>query len=134
MEIALRISDRIAILLVILITELKLSVDSLEEERDFYFGKLRDIEILCQNPKIEDSPIVTAIQRILYATDHDASVAEALSPIGEISEEKGSFETHKRKNILNIDVDAAGITTSSQRQRLSDASDVHCSLSPLISY
>ncbi|KAE8686030.1 Microtubule-associated protein RP/EB family member 1C [Hibiscus syriacus] len=115
------------------ITELKLSVDSLEKERDFYFGKLRDIEILCQNPKIEHSPIVAAIQRILYAIDDDddASVAE---PIGEISEEKGSFESHKRKNSLNIDVDAAGIGTSSQRQRLSDASDVHCSTSPLISY
>ncbi|OMO56584.1 hypothetical protein CCACVL1_26434 [Corchorus capsularis] len=123
------------------ITELKLSVDSLEKERDFYFAKLRDIEILCQTPEIEDSPIVAAIKRILYATDGDASVvseaqamvslpskeAEALSPIAEqLSEEKSNSETQKRKNILNIDVDAAGITTLSPRQRLSDASDVHC--------
>ncbi|OMP01926.1 hypothetical protein COLO4_11480 [Corchorus olitorius] len=131
------------------ITELKLSVDSLEKERDFYFAKLRDIEILCQTPEIEDSPIVKAIQRILYATDGDASVvseaqamvslptkeAEALSPIAEqLSEEKSNSETQKRKNILNIDVDAAGITTLSPRQRLSDASDVHCSGSPLMTY
>ncbi|KAE8671620.1 Microtubule-associated protein RP/EB family member 1C [Hibiscus syriacus] len=98
------------------ITELKLSVDSLEKERDFYFGKLRDIEILSQNPKIEHSPVFWK--------------REKTWPIGEISEEKGSFETHKRKNSLNIDVDAAGIGTSSQRQR---PSDVHCSASPLIS-
>lgn len=39
------------------ITELKLFVDSLEKERDFYFGKLRDIEIFCQNPDIEHSPV-----------------------------------------------------------------------------
>ncbi|XVF17618.1 hypothetical protein REPUB_Repub10bG0138800 [Reevesia pubescens] len=130
------------------ITELKLSVDSLEKERDFYFAKLRDIEVLCQTPEIENSPIVAAIKRILYATDGDASVvteaqamvslqpkeAEALSPIAEISEEKTSFETQKRKNILNIDVDAAGITILSPRQRLSDASDVHCSGSPLMTY
>ncbi|KAK6237696.1 hypothetical protein QUC31_003165 [Theobroma cacao] len=130
------------------ITELKLSVDSLEKERDFYFAKLRDIEILCQTPEIEDSPIVAAIKRILYATDGDASVvteaqamvslqpkeAEALSPIAEVSEEKSISETQKRKNILNIDVDAAGITTLSPRQRLSDASDVHCSGSPLMTY
>ncbi|XWS33561.1 hypothetical protein CRYUN_Cryun22dG0093800 [Craigia yunnanensis] len=130
------------------ITELKLSVDSLENERDFYFAKLRDIEILCQTPEIEDSPIVAAIKRILYATDGDASLvteaqamvslhpkeAEALSPIAELSEEKASSETQKRKNILNIDVDAAGITILCPRQRLSDASDVHCSGSHLMTY
>ncbi|KAK7367576.1 hypothetical protein VNO80_09591 [Phaseolus coccineus] len=128
------------------ITELKLSIDSLEKERDFYFAKLRDIEILCQTPEIEQSPIVRAIQKILYATDDDGTaVAEAqallsvghkeiegLSPIAEVSEEKSSSETNKRKNISNIDFDAAGIATLSPRQRLSDVSDVHCSGSPLM--
>lgn len=39
------------------ITELKLSIDHLEKERDFYFAKLRDIEILCQIPEIEHQPV-----------------------------------------------------------------------------
>ncbi|KAK1588777.1 hypothetical protein Q3G72_026928 [Acer saccharum] len=131
------------------ITELKLSVDSLEKERDFYFAKLRDVEILCQSPGIEHLPIVGAIQRILYATDDNASVvaeaqammvsaqqkgAESLSPIAELSEERTTSETQKRKNILNLDVDATGIANLSPRQRLSDVSDVHCSGSPLMTY
>ena len=39
------------------ITELKLSIDHLEKERDFYFAKLRDIEILCQISEIEHQPV-----------------------------------------------------------------------------
>jgi hypothetical protein len=38
------------------ITELKRLVDSLEE-RDFYFSKLRDIEILCPSPEVEHVPV-----------------------------------------------------------------------------
>ncbi|PON67202.1 Microtubule-associated protein RP/EB [Trema orientale] len=130
------------------ITELKLSVDSLEKERDFYFAKLRDIEILCQSPEIENLAVVGAIKKILYATDDDASVvAEAqamvsqntkeidlLSPIPEVSEERTSLENPKRKSIVNIDFDAAGISTLSPRQRISDAADVHGSGSPLMTY
>ncbi|KAF7809864.1 microtubule-associated protein RP/EB family member 1C [Senna tora] len=128
------------------ITELKLSIDSLEKERDFYFAKLRDIEMLCQTPGIEHLAVVAAMQKILYATDDDATVvaeaqamisvpqneAERLSPIAEVLEERNSSETQKRKNIVNLDFDSAGITTLSPRQRLSDASDVHCSGSPLM--
>nr|GME01711.1 microtubule-associated protein RP/EB family member 1B [Ipomoea batatas] len=40
------------------VTELKLSIDLLEKERDFYFAKLRDIEILCQGPEIENVPVI----------------------------------------------------------------------------
>lgn len=44
-------------LVCIQVTNLKLSVDHLEKERDFYFAKLRDIEILCQIPEMEDLPV-----------------------------------------------------------------------------
>ena len=50
------------------VAELKLSIDGLEKERDFYFGKLRDIEVLCQEEG-ENAPIVSKIIDILYATE-----------------------------------------------------------------
>ncbi|CAG8845749.1 11610_t:CDS:2, partial [Racocetra persica] len=51
--------------------ELKQTIDGLEKERDFYFGKLRDIEILVQQ-RIDsepDNPLLKDIQSILYSTE-----------------------------------------------------------------
>ncbi|KAL3845973.1 hypothetical protein ACJIZ3_003376 [Penstemon smallii] len=60
------------------ITDLKVSVDILEKERDFYFAKLRDIEILCQAPQLENVPMAMGVKKILYAADEKESVlAEA---------------------------------------------------------
>jgi len=53
------------------LTSLKLTVAELEKERDFYFGKLRDIEITCQtlpDEKTEVNQVVEEIQKILYST------------------------------------------------------------------
>jgi RP/EB family microtubule-associated protein len=58
-------------------TELRQEVSNLERERDFYFQKLRDIEVLCQNFESNPNPLTTSsvivdhIKRILYATDED---------------------------------------------------------------
>lgn len=51
--------------------ELKLTSDTLEKERDFYFGKLRDIEILLQNFQDQDIPQVDMVMKILYATEDE---------------------------------------------------------------
>lgn len=47
--------------------DLKVTVDGLEKERDFYFGKLRDIELICQEN--ENNPVLSKIMDILYATE-----------------------------------------------------------------
>lgn len=60
------------------ITELKLSVDLLEKERDFYFAKLRDVEILCQTPELENLTLAVGIKKILYCADErESALAEA---------------------------------------------------------
>ncbi|KAF3845166.1 hypothetical protein F7725_008329 [Dissostichus mawsoni] len=49
--------------------ELKLTVDGLEKERDFYFSKLRDIELICQEHESENNTVLSSIINILYATE-----------------------------------------------------------------
>ncbi|KAL8211053.1 hypothetical protein R6Q57_005490 [Mikania cordata] len=126
------------------ITELKLTMDSLEKERDFYFAKLRDIEILCQSPNISNLPAIEAITRILYAAEEDASIVEEAQAMilnqggvflsDNVEEHKTKSDSQKRKSIINLDVDVAASTTLSSRQRVSFDSDVHCSESPLMTY
>uniref|UniRef100_A0A8C7CWK6 Microtubule-associated protein RP/EB family member 1 n=1 Tax=Oncorhynchus kisutch TaxID=8019 RepID=A0A8C7CWK6_ONCKI len=52
-----------------LMLDLKLTVDGLEKERDFYFSKLRDIELICQENETNASPTLSKIMDILYATE-----------------------------------------------------------------
>lgn len=47
--------------------ELKVANEGLEKEKDFYYGKLRDIEVICQ--ETDDNPIIQKILDILYATE-----------------------------------------------------------------
>lgn len=94
--------------------------------------------------------VVEAIKKILYAGADDEYVVEEaqamisssnhqqIEPLGaatlEETDEKLKSDSQKRKNIINVDLDAAANSTSSPRQRLSDASDIHCSGSPLVTY
>lgn len=49
--------------------EAAVQLDNAERERDFYFDKLRDIEILCQLPELAHVEVLRSIEKILYATD-----------------------------------------------------------------
>lgn len=121
------------------ITELKMNVDNLEREIDFYFAKLRDIEMLCQSPEIENHPVVEAVNRLLYASDDDASAVadhhqqhKRLSSIPEGEEDGSNSDSHKRRRITNTDFDNAATDSPPARYNTSDSADVHCSGSPLI--
>ncbi|XWS60571.1 hypothetical protein CRYUN_Cryun07bG0047200 [Craigia yunnanensis] len=78
------------------ITDLKLSVNLLEKERDFYIAKLRDIEILCQTPEVENLPMAVAIKKILYAVDAKESALEEAQEY--ISQSADSGETEEGKD------------------------------------
>ncbi|CAG8480317.1 7936_t:CDS:2 [Scutellospora calospora] len=64
------------------VEDLKITVDGLEKERDFYFGKLRDIEILVQQ-RIDSEPdnqLLKDIQAILYSTEDGFEVPPEGAP------------------------------------------------------
>ncbi|CAB3381418.1 Hypothetical predicted protein [Cloeon dipterum] len=63
------------------LAEMKLTTEALEKERDFYFGKLRDIEVLCQEAQPGDDSLVDKITQILYATE------DGFAPPEEVEEE-----------------------------------------------
>ena len=74
------------------------TVNGLEKERDLYFGKLRDVEILLQNltendaeePTKEVKSLSETILKIFYATEEDFTN-------GEGEEENGDFENAGEK-------------------------------------
>uniref|UniRef100_A0A336M2A8 CSON010756 protein n=1 Tax=Culicoides sonorensis TaxID=179676 RepID=A0A336M2A8_CULSO len=60
--------------------DMRLSLEGLEKERDFYFSKLRDIEILCQEGEEANTELVQKILDILYATEDGFAPPDEVAP------------------------------------------------------
>jgi len=58
------------------VLEMKLTVEGLEKERDFYFGKLRDVEVMCQENEGIGGDVIRKVLDILYQTEDGFAVPE----------------------------------------------------------
>lgn len=52
---------------------LKSALEGVEKERDYYFSKLREVELLCQEQGEENAPFVDRLMEVLYASDEQVS-------------------------------------------------------------
>ena len=46
--------------------DMKLTIEGLEKERDFYFGKLRDVEVLCQENETVEGIESEMIKKVTF--------------------------------------------------------------------
>jgi RP/EB family microtubule-associated protein len=90
------------------ISELKLTSDTLEKERDFYFGKLRDIEILLQayqdqenpNPEDKTAALANLVLKILYATEDEKVEVDENGNVNIVS---SGAEVQEEANDMKVD-------------------------------
>merc|ERR1719445_1459012 len=73
------------------INELSMTVEAVEKERNFYFGKLREIEILCQEVETNEDintedQLKKAVLEIMYKTDEDGEMVapDEMGPDGDL--------------------------------------------------
>lgn len=49
-------------------SNLKSALEGVEKERDYYFGKLREVEVLCQEHAGENATFAEQLLEVLYAS------------------------------------------------------------------
>ncbi|XP_059201422.1 microtubule-associated protein RP/EB family member 2 isoform X2 [Centropristis striata] len=70
---------------------LKSALEGVEKERDYYFSKLREVELLCQEQGEENAPFVDRLMEVLYASDEQEG-AELAEGDGEEVDQQGHEE------------------------------------------
>ncbi|XP_063075774.1 microtubule-associated protein RP/EB family member 2 isoform X2 [Engraulis encrasicolus] len=72
---------------------MKSALEGVEKERDFYFGKLREVELLCQEQgqeNEENTPFLDRLMEVLYSADDQEAGGEL--GLGEEAEAQGREE------------------------------------------
>ena len=105
------------------ITELKMSVENLERERDFYYSKLREVEVLCQTMEDQKVPFLrtssTSSTRRTTRTSLCRRTSRRASPSSKEREEarRGGgtrvYASYRRRRTLEFCSRRAGVASAS---------------------
>ena len=121
-------------------TSLSLQVERAEQEREFYFEKLQDVEYLCQRPEFENNPLTKVVERILYHTDGkadvDAIIAECFGSMTTTTsmatqEEEEIEEGDEEETTLTQSTPMAAVTAAALAAMTLERSDSVNTVSPL---
>merc|ERR1719427_762868 len=72
------------------LSDIRTNMEGLEKERDFYFGKLRDIEVLCQEEGASGE-LSERVLQVLYATEDGFTAPEEELAGEEIGDEQEEY-------------------------------------------
>jgi len=73
------------------LNDIRSNMEGLEKERDFYFGKLRDIEVLCQEPGEAGTDLSERVLQVLYATEDGFTAPDEEVVPGDECEEQEEY-------------------------------------------
>ncbi|XP_019734495.1 microtubule-associated protein RP/EB family member 2 isoform X1 [Hippocampus comes] len=74
------------------VNTLKVALEGVEKERDYYFSKLREVELLCQEQGENDAPFVARLMEVLYAMDDQERAEELAEGDGPDVDQEGHEE------------------------------------------
>lgn len=75
-----------------------MALEGVEKERDYYFSKLREVELLCQEQGEENALFVDRLMEVLYASDEQVSLRRQVNPLMPIIANSHQLESNNINN------------------------------------
>lgn len=106
--------------------ELKLAVERTEQEREFYFEKLQDIEFLCQRPEFANTALARVVEKILYFTEGKPDVDAIIEECAAATARETPSAAEETRNDGNEEEETVATPTFDEAAALGAALENEC--------